>query len=139
MTQLGREEHQQLAGRLVLRDQLLFQQTIAQDRKKISVQSFRQRGRAVDSAENFVLGLKQTQYINTLLLPPRGQIQYNSISPKTTVVKPYRNYLKKDAELKATLAANQSAGTKSSKWPAEIIRTYLHKAILSISWEAASY
>ena len=71
LTQLGREEHQQLAGRLVLRDQLLFQQAIAQDRK-ISVQSSG-KGRAVDSAENFVLGLKQAQpALTPLLLPPEA-------------------------------------------------------------------
>lgn len=103
LTQLGREEHQQLAGRLVLRDQLLFQQAIAQDRK-ISVQSSG-KGRAVDSAENFVLGLKQAQpALTPLLLPPEAnpiQLYFH----KNDSSKPYRNYLKKDAQLKATLAA----------------------------------
>ncbi len=103
LTQLGREEHQQLAGRLVLRDQSLFQQAIALGRK-ISVQNSG-KGRAVDSAENFVLGLKQTQPALTPLLLPAAANPVQLYFHKNDGSKPYRDYLKKDAQLKATLAA----------------------------------
>lgn len=103
LTQLGREEQQQLASRLVLRDQSLFQQAIAQGRK-ISVQSSG-KGRAVDSAENFVLGLKQTQPALTSLLLPAEANPIQLYFHKNDSSKPYRDYLKKDAQLKTTLAA----------------------------------
>lgn len=101
LTQLGKEEHQQLAQRLYQRDAALFTQAIQQG-QKISVWHSG-KDRAVDSAENFVEGLKQAQPdLAPLLLPAqenRSQLYFH----KTALSKSYRQYLKQNKPLKNTL------------------------------------
>jgi hypothetical protein len=101
LTQLGQEEHQQLAQRLYQRDAALFAQAIQQG-QKISVWHSG-KGRAVDSAENFVVGLKQAQPALASLLLPAQENQAQLYFHKTEESKAYRHYLKKDTQLKNTL------------------------------------
>jgi hypothetical protein len=101
LTQLGKEEHQQLAQRLYQRDAALFLQAIQQG-KKISVWHSG-KGRAVDSAENFVIGLKQAQPELAPLLLPAQENQAQLYFHKTEASKAYRHYLKKNTQLKNTL------------------------------------
>ncbi|WP_024871913.1 histidine-type phosphatase [Tolumonas lignilytica] len=101
LTQLGKEEHQQLALRLYQRDAALFQQAIQQGQKISVWHSGLQR--AEESAANFVDGLTQAQPALAPLVLPAQKDQELLYFHKTANSEPYRHYLKKNRLLRNTL------------------------------------